>query len=77
MQGDRTYEVGYGKPPVHSRFRPGVSGNPRGRPVGSENAATFAKNLAALVDQEWEEEEAIMAGREYPPKSRRRRRKRS
>jgi hypothetical protein len=27
-----TYEVGYGKPPKRSRFKPGVSGNPRGRP---------------------------------------------
>ena len=27
-----TYEVGYGKPPVAGRFKPGVSGNPRGRP---------------------------------------------
>jgi len=26
----RPYEVGYGKPPVHTRFRKGVSGNPRG-----------------------------------------------
>ncbi|MBN8966159.1 MAG: hypothetical protein J0H89_12465 [Rhizobiales bacterium] len=25
------YEVGYGKPPLHTRFKPGVSGNPRGR----------------------------------------------
>lgn len=24
--------VGYGKPPRHSRFKPGQSGNPRGRP---------------------------------------------
>lgn len=24
------YEVGYGKPPVYTRFRPGQSGNPRG-----------------------------------------------
>jgi hypothetical protein len=28
----RPYAVGYGKPPVHSRFRKGASGNPRGRP---------------------------------------------
>jgi hypothetical protein len=28
------FSVGYGKPPVHSRFRRGVSGNPRGRPRG-------------------------------------------
>jgi Family of unknown function (DUF5681) len=27
-----SYEVGFGKPPVHSRFKKGQSGNPRGRP---------------------------------------------
>ena len=26
------YEVGYGKPPKHSQFRPGDTANPRGRP---------------------------------------------
>jgi RNase P/RNase MRP subunit p29 len=31
------YEVGYGKPPAAGRFRPGQSGNPRGRPKGSRN----------------------------------------
>jgi hypothetical protein len=25
-----TYAVGYGKPPVHSRFKKGQSGNPKG-----------------------------------------------
>ena len=29
------YKVGYGKPPRHTRFRPGASGNPRGRPRGT------------------------------------------
>ena len=29
------YQVGYGKPSRHARFRPGVSGNPRGRPRGA------------------------------------------
>lgn len=28
----RDYEVGYGKPPEHSRFKKGQSGNPNGRP---------------------------------------------
>ncbi len=31
------YEVGYAKPPAKSRFRPGVSGNPKGRPKGARN----------------------------------------
>ncbi len=26
------YEVGYGKPPQKSRFKKGVSANPKGRP---------------------------------------------
>lgn len=26
------YEVGYRKPPRHSQFKPGQSGNPKGRP---------------------------------------------
>ena len=29
------YEIGYGKPPKHSQFEPGKSGNPRGRPRGA------------------------------------------
>jgi hypothetical protein len=35
-----SYEVGYGKPPQHSRFKPGHSGNPRGRAKGSLNTHT-------------------------------------
>ena len=31
------YAVGYGKPPVHGRFKKGRSGNPAGRPKGSRN----------------------------------------
>jgi Family of unknown function (DUF5681) len=33
----RQYSVGYGRPPVHSRFKPGQPGNPKGRPKGSRN----------------------------------------
>ena len=31
-------DIGYGKPPVNTRFKKGASGNPRGRPKGSLNA---------------------------------------
>lgn len=34
------YKVGYGKPPKHTRFKPGVSGNPRGRQKGTKNLKT-------------------------------------
>ena len=35
--GSGGYEVGYGKPPEHTRFKPGRSGNPAGRPKRSKN----------------------------------------
>ncbi len=38
---DADNDVGYGKPPHHSRFRPGVSGNRKGRPKGSRSLSTL------------------------------------
>jgi hypothetical protein len=34
------YAVGYRKPPLHTRFRPGQSGNPAGRPKAVRNLST-------------------------------------
>ena len=35
-----SYTVGYGRPPLHTRFQPGQSGNRRGRPKGARNLST-------------------------------------
>ena len=39
------YAVGYGKPPQHTRFRKGQSGNARGRVRGSLNARTSLQRV--------------------------------
>ena len=47
---DEKYSVGHGRPPRHTRFKKGESGNPRGRPKGSKNVATvLAEVLNARV----------------------------
>ncbi|WP_340108249.1 DUF5681 domain-containing protein [Pikeienuella sp. HZG-20] len=56
---DRTdYEVGYAKPPASCRFRPGVSGNPRGRPKGAKNkrpALNEERMKAIILDEAYRE----------------------
>src|SRR5690606_37810847 len=48
-------QVGYGRPPQRHRFKPGQSGNPRGRPKDSRNHATILEEeldtaLPYLID---------------------------
>ncbi|MCO5091726.1 DUF5681 domain-containing protein [Bosea sp. (in: a-proteobacteria)] len=43
--GGEAYLVGRGRPPLHSRFAPGKSGNPRGRPKGRKSSATILDEL--------------------------------
>ena len=38
-------KVGYKSPPVHCRFKPGVSGNPSGRAKGNENLKTIFNKI--------------------------------
>jgi hypothetical protein len=46
----RNDTVGYKRPPRHTRFRPGQSGNPRGRPKGGRNLATdLGEELAERI----------------------------
>lgn len=39
-KADAEYKVGYKKPPSHTRFKPGRSGNPKGRPKNARGLKT-------------------------------------
>lgn len=47
---ERNYSVGYGRPPKHSRFKKGSSGNPTGRQKGTLGLKTLlAAELKSTV----------------------------
>ena len=47
--------VGYGRPPKHSRFKPGRSGNPRGRPRKT-------RSIEAMIKRELDQTVKITEG---------------
>lgn len=59
MSDEPTYEVGYGRPPRHTRFRKGRSGNPRGRRKG-------ARNLASLIAEALDRQVVVSGNAEHP-----------
>jgi hypothetical protein len=38
------YEVGHGKPPKHSQFKPGQSGNPKGTTLAAQVLKTITES---------------------------------
>ena len=48
MSKKKHYEVGKGKPPKKHQFKPGQSGNPKGRPKGSKNVHHI---LSKILDE--------------------------
>lgn len=46
--GSDDRKVGYRRPPVHTRFKPGKSGNPKGRPKGQRNLTSEVEKAMAM-----------------------------
>jgi hypothetical protein len=46
------YKIGRGKPPRHTQFMKGISGNPRGRPKGRRNFSTTIEETLSEVQIE-------------------------
>ena len=60
----RSYEVGYAKPPEKSRFKPGISGNAKGRSKGAKNKAPdhYFERLTQTILQEAYREIPVQQG---------------
>lgn len=60
------YEVGYGKPPIHSRFKPGGVGNPKGRRKATTSVGQMLEDaLMKKVTVEENGRSKTMTAQEY------------
>lgn len=63
-------KTGYGNPPKESQFKPGQSGNPSGRPLGSKNLRTlFFEAVNKSITTKENGEEVVMTGLELMVKN--------
>lgn len=58
----RNYDVGYGKPPKNTRFKSGVSGNPKGRPKRKPSALAKIIHDVLSAPVEYRERGRLKAG---------------
>jgi len=45
QSSEASHAVGYGRPPRHTRFKPGQCGNPKGRPKRQRNVRTVVEGV--------------------------------
>lgn len=51
MSGKSDYAVGHGRPPKHSQFKKGQSGNPKGRPKNADRELSILEEICSALSE--------------------------